>query len=410
MHDPTRTHTTPLRSRLARRLALLALAPSVLGLPACTLDRSPILAANQVYRCTASVRNAAGDVIDVDDGDLLLAGGTAAPTFSTPDGDVAGLTPRARVLAQWRRYLQRRLEDPLASPEFRARFGSGPFCVTSVDVVRTDVARVATSAETGPEIATCAPLPPPGSCGNPAGVVPAIAVDLPAVDFGNVPVGVPSAEVTLTVFNAGAGRLCLDAPMFDPARSPQRADFTLDVSDCAPRSPEELAAGVAILEAGARASCAVRVRLTPSDPGERRALLRATTPGSAVPAAEVALVGQGLPGALIASSNPLCFNVPAVSVPGRGTCYPQRLNLSNAGPGSLTVRSVALPAASLAAGWEIESLSAALPVTLSPSGLLTVNLRACAADPRDSVLTVSSNGAVSPFDVTLLRPASGCTP
>lgn len=409
MPTPSKARRLP-RAWGRAALGALVLAALVLSLPSCTLDRRPIVPATFVYTCTASVRNAAGDVIDVEAGDLLLAGGTAAPTFSTFDGDLGGVPARERVLSQWRRYLQRRLADPLATPEFRARFGTGPFCVTTVEAVRTDVMRVATSAETGAEIATCTPLPPPGSCGNPAGVVPAIAVDMPAVDFGNVPVGAASADVALTIFNGGSGRLCLDAPLFDPARSPQLADFALDVSDCAPRSPEELSAGVAILQAGVRPACVVRVRLTPSDPGERRALLRATTPGSVVPAAEVPLVGQGLPGAVSPSSNPLCFNVPTVVVPGRGTCYPQRLSLSNMGPGSLTVRSIALPAAAMSAGWEIASISNALPTTLSPSGLLTVNLRACAVDPPDAVLTVLSNGSLSPFDVTLLRPASGCTP
>lgn len=408
---PTLTpRTRDVRALARQALTVLALAALVLSLPSCSLERRAILSPMFVYTCTASVRNASGDVIDVDGGDVLLAGGTAAPTFSTFDADSGGATPRERVLSQWRRYLERRLTDPAVSPEFRARFGSGPFCVTAIDVVRTDVMRTATSAETGPEIATCTPLPPPGSCGNPAGVVPSIAVDMPSVDLGSLPVGAPSAVVTLTLFNGGAGRLCLDAPMFDPARSPHLADFTLDASDCVPRSAEELAAGVAILQAGVRPACLVRVRLTPSDPGERRALLRATTPGSTVPPVEIPLVGQGLPGAVTASSNPLCFNVPAVTVPGRGTCYPQRLNLSNAGPGSLTVRSVALPAAAMAAGWEIESTSSALPVTLTPSGILTLNLRACAADPPDAVLTVLSNGSVSPFDVTLLRPGSGCVP
>lgn len=408
------TTTSALRPRARRAAESALLAVLLLALPACTLDRSPILTLGFIYECTALVRDGAGNVVPVSCGDMLLGGGTPH-VLSIEDAPIGGELPRDRALSQWSRHLRRRLADPSASPEFRARFGSGPHCLLSIDVRRTDTTAPLTPAETGAPLADCGLPPLPAACGNPPGVTPRIDVSPPSVDFGPVPVGLGSADVFVTLSNSGAGRLCLGAPALDPALSPHLADFTLDATDCAPRSSDETAAGYTFLEA-ARPSCSLRLRLTPSAAGTRQAVLRASSGDLLRPVVDVALRGEGLPGVLRASPSPLCLNTPPVMVGGR-TCHRNTLALINDGPGSVTVTSLALPA-DAAADWALGGFSPGRPgtpgfesgVPLTPGASLTFQVRECEGAATGTTLVVGSNAATPVLDVPFLSFAGGCTP
>ncbi len=398
--------------RAAAGALLLGLA---LLMPACTLDRSPILTLGFVYECTALVRDGAGNAVPVSCGDMLLAGG-APRVFSIEDAPgPGGETPRERALGDWSRYLRRRLADPAATPEFRARFGNGPHCLLSIDVRRTDAAAPLSPAESGAPLADCGVPPLPAACGNPPGVTPRVNVAPPDVDFGSVPVGTPSSDVLVTLSNSGAGRLCLAAPAFDAALSPHLSDFTLDATDCLPRSSAELAAGYTFLEA-ARPACILRARLSPSAAGERRAVLRVGSGDLLRPRVDVALVGQGQPGVLRAAPSPLCLNTMPVSVPPFGICYRANLALINDGPGTVVVTSVALPAD--ASDYALGGFAPGRPgavgfesgVPLAAGASLTMVVRECGAAPPDTLLVVASNAATPLLNVPFLSFASGCTP
>jgi hypothetical protein len=409
--DASAVDTTRARAGALRRLRSAALLVGlVLMLPACTLDRSPILPAYHVYTATAMVRDGAGNVVPVSSDDPLFAGG-AARVFATWDGvDSTGATAAARMEAQWTRYLRRRLEDPSASAEFRARFGNAPFCLLTATVVRQEATTGAPGPdEAGSPLAGCGAPPLPAACGNPPGVTPTVSVSTPAVDFGSVPVGTSSGDAFVTISNSGAGRLCLSAPALDPALSPQLGDFSLDASDCAPRSAEEIAAGYTFLEA-ARPACNVRLGLTPSDPGTRRAVLRVSSGDLLTPIVDVPAAGFGQAGVLRASPSPLCLNTPPVPVPGMGMCHRNNLTLINDGPGRVDVRSLALPAGALT-DWAVGGyVPAPPPLTLAPGGTLSMTVRLCNADPPDTMLIVSSNSTTPVLEVPFLSFTSGCTP
>ncbi len=163
-------------------------------------------------------------------------------------------------------------------------------------------------------------------------------------DFGLVPVGSTTPDLSLVLSNAGAGRLCLDAPRLDPMLSPQLADFTLDVSNCAPLPGEDRT----VLDVG-RPSCTVRLRFSPPDPGTRRAVLRLTSSDPVQPVLDLPVSGQGQPGVLRAVPSPFCPNSVTVTVGGR-TCHRNTLTLINDGPGFVTVSSGALPGADESSG------------------------------------------------------------
>lgn len=387
----------------------------LLLLPACSLERRPIIDLGFVYECTALVRDGAGNAVPVSCGDMLLAGG-APRTFSADDfPGPGGETPRDRMLAQWSRYLRRRLEDPAASPEFRARFGNGPHCLLSLDVRRTDATAPISAAETGLPLLDCGLPPLPAACGNPPGVTPHIDVAPPLHDFGPVPVGVSSAEVLLTLSNSGAGRLCLSAPALDVLLSPHLADFTLDASDCSPRSAEELGAGYAFLDA-ARPSCSVRARLTPAAAGTRQAVMRVSSGDLLRPVVDVALGGLGVAGALRAAPSPLCLATPSFPVGGR-TCHRNTLALVNDGPGRVNVTSIALPA-DATTDWALGGFMPGRPgapgfesgVLLDAGASLTFQVRECEGAATGTTLVVGSSAATPVLGVPLQSFASGCVP
>ncbi len=390
----------------AARVALGALLAVLSG--ACSLERHPIVAPRHLYTATAQVWSGDGPtlrLVTVNSDDMTFAGG-APPVLATIDGvdPFTGLTAEQRLLDQWARYLKRRLEDPAASPEFRARFGAAPFCLSAASVRRTEAVSTAPPlAETGDPLTSTA-CTGRDTCGNPPGIVPALEVSPPATDFGPTPVGASTPDATVTLANAGAGRLCLDAPRLDPLLSANPGDFTLDVTDCAPLPGE----GQTVLDT-TRPSCSVRLRFTPADPGPRRAVLRVTSSDPARPVADVAVAGQGQPGVLRATPSPFCPNAVTVTVGGR-TCHRNTLNLVNDGPGAVTIGSATLPTTDEASGdWAKGFPSGAPPVTVAPGGTYPVALRGCDGAP-DSAFTVGSNAAAPVLEVPLPSPDGGCTP
>lgn len=380
-----------------------------LVLPACSLDRSVPVAPRHAYTASAQVRSGDGRTVPVGSDDLLLAGGTPS-VLATWDGlSSSGETAEARMLAQWTRYLKRRLEDPAASAEFRARFGNPPFCLVSAAVRRTEATATPSPDEPGDALETCS-TPMPDSCGNAPGVVPRLEATPPDVDFGAVPVGTLSTDTLVVLANAGAGRLCLDSPALDPALSPQLGDFDLDGSDCVPRSAEELAMGRTILDVS-RPTCSLRLRFTPSDAGLRQAVLRLASGDPAQPVQNAALSGVGQPGVLRAVPSPLCLNTEPVMVGGLGICHRHNLRLVNDGPGVVTMRSTTLPAGST--DWALGGFVPGRPpdiAPLAPGAEVSMVVRVCGSDPPDTTLVVASNASLPSFEVTFLRPASGCVP
>lgn len=385
----------------AGRLALATVLALLSG--ACSLERSPIVSPSFRYTATAQVRAAGDRLVTINSDDLLFAGAAPIALATHDDLSSSGETAAERMLDQWTRYVRRRLEDPAASAEFRDRFGSGPFCLVTAGVRRTESVATPSPAETGPALDACGPGP--DACGNPPGVTPVLDVSPPAVDFGPVPVGATTPDLTLTLSNAGAGRLCLDAPRLDPLLSPQLADFTLDVSDCAPRPGGDRT----VLDVG-RPSCTARLRFSPTDPGTRRAVLRVTSSDPARPTVDVAVSGLGQAGVLRPTSNPFCPNATPVTVGGRA-CYRRTLSFVNDGPGSVTIQPLALPGAAVASGdWATGGYAPAPPpVTLAPGGTLSLQVRGCEG-ASDVPLSVPSNSTTPTLEVTLLSPDSGCTP
>jgi hypothetical protein len=388
--------------------SMLAIALVALALPDCSLERGGVGTEFVVLEGSATIRTAEGMVLRVASDDVLLSGGSPRDIVTERAG---ALPPEERARPEWRKYLLQRLSDPAASPEAMAVFGGGPWCLLEdeVHLVGTRVMGSGPGPLTGDEIPVCPGglLPPVSECLTGDGTVPALDFEPPSLTFAPTPVGTLSPEeLVLTIRNAGTGRLCLALPGLDLSRSEHPEHYAVDPSDCAPLNERELAIGRAMLRAE-RPMCQVRVRFSPtgSAPGVSR--LRLSTNDETRSVTFVDVTGEPLPGALRAVTNPVCFNTPAVVLPDGRTCRRNTVALRNDGPGVVTVRSLALPAA--ATGWGPDAL-VPLPRTVGAGGTLSVPLLACAGTAADTVLTVGSDAAVPVFDVTLLRPGSGCTP
>jgi hypothetical protein len=407
----TLTAATP---GIRARAPLLVLLGVVSALPACSLERRPILPEYRTYTASAVVTNGAGDAVSTFSGDPVLTGGMALALTdrwgSDPDGP-------ERAREHWLRYLRRRLEIDAVGPEFRARFGGGPFCVRDVALTPAERAGAPAPEETADPLPDCdAPGFPPACRAD--GSTPTLELSPPSeVDLGSARVGTPSAPSLVTIANAGDGRLCLSAPALDPALSPNPEDFGVDATDCLPLSDEERAAGFTFLDA-TRPSCSVRVTATPGEDGLRQASLRVSSSDAARPVVRLGLSVRGVAGALVAPSS-VCFAVPIAEYPGLGPCRRRQVSIRNDSPAEVTVRSVSLPAEA-ERRWLLREFVPGRPgdpgfesgVRLAASGgTLTLNAYVCAPDPADSTtLTIATNAIPAVLDIPFLNPDSGCTP
>jgi hypothetical protein len=377
-----------------------------LGLPACSLARDGRGMPIHEWRTFATLRDGAGTTYTVDNWDPVF-NEAGAHTFATADSGTPGAAEEV-IRGEWRRYLRRRLEAEPHSAAFVMRFGSGPWCLASHTVTRTEnTLSEAPDGELGEPLLEC---PDPGgpTCGNPPGTVPMLQVDPPTAAFGLIPVGTAAPVVTLTLSNAAAGRLCLDGDFsITPTGATLPGEFTGDFVGCRPTSVDELMAGRVILSAADRPSCTVRVVFRPSTGGPRSGRLRVSSNDPASPF-DTPLTGEGDPGVLSAPGA-VCLNVASEVVGGR-TCYRQGFLIRNPGPGSVTITSATVPGADAATWTRAYPDVSAFPLLLAPGADQYIVVLACEPGIRDSVLTVMSNAATPMIDIPLRRPASGCTP
>jgi hypothetical protein len=401
-----------MRARMARHgeaWTLLSFLALFLGLPACHLERGGIAAPVHEWSVQATLQDAAGATYVVNGDDTDFAEGDLR-TFATDDASHSdGTTPAQRIRDFWRRYLRHRVEAGAHGATFTARFGTGPWCLAG-DSVRPTATLASTRSEPDVDdpLVMCGAGGAP-TCANPAGTVPLLHVDPPAVTFGHAAVGTSAADVTLTLSNAGTGNLCLDGDFLILPEAGVRPDeFSRDVSSCTPMSPLERFVGRVVLSAATRPSCTVRMGFRPRNGGPRRATMQVSSNDAASPAA-VALSGDGDAGVLIASPSPMCFNVASEVVGGR-TCYRQGIVFSNAGPGTVTITSVTVPAPDAASWTRVHPPLSMFPIVLTPLTGQYVQVLACEPGINDSVLTALTNSTTPVIDVPMLRPASGCTP
>jgi hypothetical protein len=393
----------------ARRLAALSLFPvAAATLPNCSLDRSFTFPATAGYRLmvSASIRNADGEDFYVTSRDAVFAGGMAATlVFGVPAGGDVTTMPH-----QWKLYLSRRFQQGPMSPEFAAHFGRGPYCVRQTEVVSSHERFMGTPVsedEGWGEPMMCPDEPAMGPCAGSGHPGLHFMPESAALAFASTPVGATAGRLPLTIENRSSDRLCLDAPRLSPS-SADPGDFVLDVGDCRPLTGPEMMLGVAILSSGTRTSCTLFVDFGPTNPGSRSARLLVAS-NYALPHQPVFLSGTGEAGALTVGPSPLCLNVPTEVIDGM-ICRRRPLDLSNAGPGVVTVTSMSLGTG--ADNWHLDlSPDLALPFTVRPGRAVTVTVRECGTAPMDSTfLTVNSNATQPSLMVPMAGPTTGCTP
>ena len=405
------TFVRGLRGRLRLDLSSLAIAIVALTLPDCTLDRSGLLSTPFfVYETAATIRTAEGVTIRVTGQEELLTGGTPRQ-FVAEDAEVDGVVAAERVRSDWKKYLLQRLSDPSATPEARAVFGSGPWCVVDTEVRRTEVPRFTDLPPVliGEEIPGCTGdmVGAVSDCPMEGAAMPMLGVSPASVAFPPTPVGTTSpVEEVVTISNVGTGRICLAMPALDLGSSDHPDYFPIDASGCMHAGGmREVELERAFLW-DRRPSCDVRIRFAPRGPSVGTARLRLNTNDPVNPVTFIDITGTAQAGFLHAVPASACFNTPAVVLPDGRTCRRNSVSLLNDGPGFVTVRSMAL---AMGVGWSHDG-TPPLPATVAPGATLSVPLLACGAVPEDSVLTVANDGAVSTVEVPLLRPGSGCTP
>jgi hypothetical protein len=376
---------------------------AALSLTHCHADRTGLLVGARVWRCEAMVRSSTVEEASLSSDDLsrLFVASPAAG-----EGEEF-------VRTQWRRYLGVVLDGTHLLPDdLHARLGEPPYCLLSDSVTPTAVFTSRRFADLlGREIDdSCSAFPPWPNCGNAAGVFPALSVTPGALAFADLPLGSPTAEMSVTYAIAGSGRLCLGTPMLDRSRSRHPADFVVDASGCA-AAPGDVAWRGSVLSE-TRPSCQVVVRFNPLGPGARRAVLRASSNDPDMRVSQVPLTGTGIGGVLALSETSLCFYVPAAPEPGFAAPQHSRtVTLSNTGPGAVTVESVTAGGA----GWSRQLLDvrgAPLETSFALAAGESVLVRVLEEEGTvaSSTLIIDSNAATPHLEAALQGFNTGCTP
>lgn len=387
-------------SRSLRVAFFLSAAGSLLLQPSCSLINETIWLRTHEYRCTATLRNAAGRTETISSDMAWVAGGRRFATIN-----VIGTTGRDLVLRDWRRAILRLLTDPARSAEATMRFGSDTWCLDSLDatVVRSGACASGSGAcpveGSGPLADMCTTMPPaPGA--------PRLALSTDVLDLGPIPLGASSPSQTVRASNAGGGTLRLTAIGF---RSLPSTEFVIDDTDCrGGRFPGEVAGGESLLGASTRSSCDVVFHFVPVAAGSRGAVVRfdafdaLDTARMSNLGALLSLSGTGVAGHLAVMPDSLCFNAP----PGPDGCVHRTLTIRNTGTaGNVNVSSVDLAVA--CAGWRRDGTSRPLPAVLGPGEAMTVDLANCGT-PARCFLNVNSDAQEGPLEVPLYGSASGC--
>ena len=346
-----------------------------------------------VFDATAIVRNAAGvEVAVTSAGDGLFAG-----EMFLLMAQGSGGTLEDRVRTRYKRAVNRRLSaggDALVA----ARFGAGPWCfVAEPTILPTFENRPSPPDETAAELSLCEGPPPPPQCAA-TGDMPELSVDPPAHTFPDTPLGSASDWFPFTVSNSGTGFVCLASMI---AGGLHAQDFQVDDSNCRPSDPE---AARRLLGVGGLPSCTVRVRFVPTRPGTREGALRVSSNDPQV-LQQFGLTGTGIAGVLTPTT-PVC-------VPRVGDRFQRTVVLTNAGPGTVTVRSISV------GEWHTSpSCTPDVPTSIPSGGTLSCEVNSPTGDdPGEGALVIGSDGVRDDPTATVIeiplipRVAPGtCTP
>lgn len=196
-----------------------------------------------------------------------------------------------------------------------------------------------------------------------------------AVNFGDVNVGTPSAEQTVTLANTGGASL--DVTALTAATAPFARTGT---GTCAGTLPITIAAG---------GSCTLTYTFTPTAAGaaSQNLTVTANAPGSGT----IALSGNGIAGEFSVTPNPVAFGNQLVGT----TSAPLTATLSNTGAGSLTVTALPDPSAPFARSG---GTCGPTPITLPGGGSCTVEYTfspTAAGAASGTVVIASSVGLVN---------------
>lgn len=207
------------------------------------------------------------------------------------------------------------------------------------------------------------------------GVQGSLTITPGSVNFGNVNVGTPSAEETVTLANTGDASL--DVTALTAAAAPFARTAT---GTCSATLPITIAAG---------GSCTLTYTFTPAAAGAANQVLTVTAnaPGSGT----ISLAGNGVAGEFSVTPNPVAFGNQLVGT----TSAPLTATLSNTGAGSLTVSALPDPSAPFARSG---GTCGATPFSLAGGGSCTVEYTfapTAAGAASGSVAIVTSVGPVN---------------
>ena len=224
--------------------------------------------------------------------------------------------------------------------------------------------------------------------GNATTNVPAPTISPTALTFGAQQVGTSSAPQPVTVTNAGGGGFAINAVAVSGPHFTQTGNC-LGVT---------LAAGQ---------SCTLSVAFAPSASGSLTSTL-SVTHGATSTALTVALAGTAttLPVPVIqAAPNAVAF--PGVTVVGQPSAV-QRVSISSAGPGSVTLSTMATSSAEFSiVGGVTGGCAPALVVAQGASCSIDVRFSPAAPGARSGALAIASNGTPSLLSVALNGDATG---
>jgi uncharacterized repeat protein (TIGR01451 family) len=220
-----------------------------------------------------------------------------------------------------------------------------------------------------------------------------LTINPTSLDFGNVAVGSPSAEQTVTLANTG--NASLDVTELTAAAAPFARTAT---GTCAATLPITLAAG---------ASCTLTYTFSPTATGAANQVLTVTSSGTG--SGSITLAGNGVQGNLTITPAAVNFGDVNVGTPSAE----QTVTLANTGNTSLDVTALTAAAAPFARTGT-GTCAAALPITIAAGesctltytfaptavGAASQNLTVTANAPGSGTIALSGNGIAGEFSVT----------